>query len=539
MILDNSSGLPDTKNSKIYLITERIIEACLILYALIAPHSITAQGAFLLGLVAWGVQMIFARNFKQRRTPVDLALFGFFACCVVSSFLSYSAMTSIKGLRSPAFFFAFYFVASKVKDLRFARLLGLALIGSCLINVAYSARQIAIGRGLQIDAIKQDSAFARKDMRVGDVILEADGQKVKTAEDLSRIVDAQRGRLAIKYQRDEAVIDTTVSRRTIVKSQESGAERLGITTSPGRSFRVSGFYSHYETYAEVLQLIAAFAVGLFISQPNKRSVASLLLGGAVVPITGILVMTSTRAAILGLALAVVVMAFASARRRILIATTVGVLILIALAAFVLKQSRGFEVLGLKEGSTAYRLEVWREAMTLIKLHPVVGIGKGSEGDIKKAFGLYDNGKLPPGHFHSTPIQIAVWWGLPALSFYAALMTIFFLEMWRLAKQARARRRWQVWGMALGGLGAVVAFNVSSLVHFNFGDGEVVMTFWLITGLVFAVRRLSIEEETLSQSEQKLSPPSTEDSHKNPLPAQEAVSESRYRAAEAKQGSLSQ
>jgi O-antigen ligase len=483
--------------------------------------------------------MAATRNFKQRRTPVDIAIFSFFACCVISSFLSYSPMISIKGLRSPAFFFAFYFVLNKVRDLRFAKLMGFALISSCIINVAYSAGQIAVGRGLEIDSIKKGSAFAREGLRVGDVILEADGQKVKTPEDLSRIVDSQRGRLAIKYQRDEAVVDTTVSRRAIVESSDTGTERLGIETSPGRSFRVSGFYSHYETYAEVLQLIAAFAVGLLISQLNRRSAITFLLGAAVVLITGTLIMTSTRAAILGLAVAVAVIAVASARRRILIATGIAILILIPLALFVLQQSRGLEVLGLKEGSTAYRLEVWREAMVLIKLHPIVGIGKGSEGDLKKAFGLYDNGKLPPGHFHSTPIQVATWWGLPALGFYAAFMTIFFLEMWKLAKEAKSRERWDIWGMALGGLGVVVAFNVSSLVHFNFGDGEVVMTFWLLTGLVFAVRRLALEPETVSRSESVQPLPSTTDSHKSPLPAREAASGSNFRVAEAKQGSLPQ
>ena len=48
-----------------------------------------------------------------------------------------------------------------------------------------------------------------------------------------------------------------------------------------------------------------------------------------------------------------------------------------------------------------------------------------------------------------------------------------------------------WGVALGVLGAVVGFNVSSLVQFNFGDGEVAMTFWLLTGLAFGVRRLTM------------------------------------------------
>jgi O-antigen ligase/polysaccharide polymerase Wzy-like membrane protein/PDZ domain-containing protein len=533
---ETASDPPVPNGERVSTIAEYVILFTLVVYAIFAPHSIAiTQGAYLVGMGAWAVQLAATRRLKLPKTPADIAILGFFACCVVSSFLSYIPLVSIKGLRSPAFFLAFYFVFNKVPSLRFAKLLAFALVLSCLVNVGYSANQIAVGRGLRIDSIKQDSAFAKEGLRVGDVIVEADRQPVKTIDDLLRIVDAQRGRLRVKYQRSELAWEATVSRRAIKKSQGDGTEQLGITTSPGRNFRVSGFYSHYETYAEVLQLIGALAVGLLIARRNKRSPSALFLWGSIALITVTLLMTSTRAAMTGLMIAVAFMAIASARRRAIIAAFLGILIFIPLGVLALERSRGLSIFNPSDGSTAYRLEVWREALGLIKTHPVVGIGKGSEGAIKESFGLFGNGRLPPGHFHSTIIQIPAWWGLPALAFYFSFMTIFFVTTWRLCKQAQAAGRRDVWGLALGGLGALVAFNVSSLVHFNFGDGEVVMTFWFLTGLIFAARRLIEEPAGDSTPERIRALGEQESSNKNLPQAQEAASESSVRAAKARQG----
>lgn len=531
MINDTAPGPPPQSSQRVYLITERIITFSLVVYALFAPHSIAiTQGAFLLGLAAWGVQMGVTRNFKLPHTPADVSILGFFACCVISSFLSYDPLVSVKGLRSPAFFLAFYFICNKVKSARLAGLLAFALVGSCLFNVAYSAVQLGVGRGLRIESIREDSPFANDTLKVGDIILEADDHKVKSLEDLSRIIDSQRGRLRIKFQRSESVAEVTLKR----KLEGDGVARLGITTSPGRNFRVMGFYSHYETYAEVLQLIAALAVGLLIAIPNKKTLAATFLFGAILLLSAALIMTSTRAAMGGLVVATATMAIASSKRRAAIVALVGVLIAAPLALLVLEHSRGISVFDPEEGSTAYRLEVWREAFGLIGSHPLVGIGKGSEGKLRDSLGLYDDGRLPPGHFHSTPIQIATWWGLPALIFYYSFMAIFAVEVWRLCRRLRAGKQWSLFGISLGGLGALVAFNVSSLAHFNFGDGEVVMAFWLLTGLVFAVRQVADERPGESRSEHTPPPPRPDNSHRNPHQELEAASERNVRAARARQ-----
>ena len=531
-ILQGNRDAYTDASSGLIKITRWVITISLLLYAIFAPHSIAiTQGSYLLGLIAWGIQLTVTRRVRQSRTPIDVALFGFFACCVVSSFFSYDPMVSVKGLRSPAFFLAFYFVSTNIKSIRFASLLGLTLILSCLVNVGYSGAKLTAGRGLQIDSINPGSAFANDTIRVGDVILEADDQVVNSPADLSRIIDSNRGRLRVKLKRKDSVTEVSMPRGVIRDAKGTSFDRLGITTSPGRDFRITGFYSHYETYAEVLQLIASLAIALLIAVPKKQSMTLWFLCAAIPLLLVTLILTSTRAALAGLATSVAVMALASSRRRVLVAATAGILVMLPLALIAVEHARGISLFDPEEGSTAYRLEMWREAFGIIKDNPLLGIGKGSEGKLKEALGLYDEGRLPPGHFHSTPVQIAVWWGLLGLVFYYAFMTILTLEIWRVVKRVSG---WQSRGITLGVLGAVVAFNVSSLVHFNFGDGEVVMAFWLLTGLAFAVRRIAIEASVTESLEHIPASPSPGDSHRSRLPQPAASAEQSARAARAKQ-----
>ena len=535
ILRSNVSIATGGRATRVQTVTDWVISVMLVSYAIFAPHSIAiTQGSYLVGLVAWSVQLATTRSFKPLRTPVDIALFGFFACCVVSSFYSYDPLVSLKGLRSPAFFLAFYFVSTKVRSIRFANFLAVTLVLSCLVNVAYSASKLAYGRGLRIDAINPTSAFASDTIQIGDVILEADDQTVNTPEALSQIVDSHRGRLRLKLQRKDSVIETSIPRRSVKEANGVGFERLGIATSPGRNFRISGFYSHYETYAEVLQLIVSLAVGLLIAAPRRRHLLTWFLCGSIALLVPTLILTSTRAAVAGLTISIAVMALASSRRRVLIVSIVGVLVILPVAFVAVEHSRGVSFFDPEEGSTAYRLEVWREALGIIKDNPLLGIGKGSEGKLKTSLGLYDEGRLPPGHFHSTPVQIAVWWGLLALILYFSFMTIWTIETSRTIRRLSSETLWQSRGIAIGGLGAVAAFNVSSLAHFNFGDGEVVMVLWLLTGLAFAVRRIAIETSGNGQPAHMPAPSSAGSSRRNQPQAQAAISEPSARAARAKQ-----
>jgi hypothetical protein len=65
--------------------------------------------------------------------------------------------------------------------------------------------------------------------------------------------------------------------------------------------------------------------------------------------------------------------------------------------------------------------------------------------------------------------------------------------------ARAERRasdmsdTNTYGMLLGTLGALTGFFASSLVNYNYGDGEVALLFWWLMGVAVVLER-SVQEQ---------------------------------------------
>jgi O-antigen ligase len=85
------------------------------------------------------------------------------------------------------------------------------------------------------------------------------------------------------------------------------------------------------------------------------------------------------------------------------------------------------------------------------------------------------------HTHSTPIQIAMDRGLPALVCYVWLMAMIFALVWRGYTSAK-RNDDAPSSLMLGAFAALIGFSASSLVNYNFGDAETLMMLLLIIGL---------------------------------------------------------
>jgi len=78
----------------------------------------------------------------------------------------------------------------------------LTLIASCLINVFYTAVTRVVGRGVKLEGVKTESPLTTATMTVGrtrprpfaiisgDTVLEVDGQKVRTVEQIAALINA-------------------------------------------------------------------------------------------------------------------------------------------------------------------------------------------------------------------------------------------------------------------------------------------------------------------------------------------------------------
>jgi O-antigen ligase len=486
------------ETSRVAKVLDGAIVAFLFVFAAAAPNSIAAtQSAWLIGMALWLTRFAFRPRPKLYRTPIDYLVLGFFILTGVSSLLSYEPMVSVGKLRAASLFTIIYLFAENVPSLRIVRLLAFTLIGGCMVSVFFTAGQRLVGRGVKVYGVSERSPLYNVGIRDGDTLLEVDGQKLNDPQEL---VDAlskpDKQPAAVFTYRHELVPVFKIPRGKLL-SGANAVERLGVGSwSRGRDWRASGFYGQFVSYAEVLQLIIALAIGLFVSMPMKRSWPGALLLFAIAGMGGALLLTVTRASWLGCLVSTLIILLVGVNRRALIFMGVLAIPLILAGLFVLQQKRNVAFIDQADQSTTWRETVWREGFHLLVSKPrhlLVGVGMDSMKAHWRQWGMFENGRIPWGHMHSNLLQIALERGMPALLLWLAMLFVYARTIWRLLLLVKTRNiaagdLWIERGILLGAFGGLAGFFTSGLVHYNWGDSEVVMVFYMIMGLVFVVHR---------------------------------------------------
>jgi hypothetical protein len=481
---------------------DRVLVGWLFALVLFAPHSIAAtQISWLCGLLVWVIRFFVAPRPRLDRTPLDYALLGFFILTFISALFSYDLPASLGKLRAASLFTIVFLVAENVRSKRVLRWLALLLVASCTINGLLTLGQRAAGRGVKVEGVAANSplraavfvAPKHEDptpVQNGDTILEVDGRPLHSLEELAAALDASQGEdpAIIRIYRVEWMPVLRVPRGRLLAGA-TPLERLGLAGwSRGRDWRASGFYGHYTTYAEALQLIASLALGLFIAGRNRRGAALLLAALAV--LGSALLLTVTRASWLAFLLSALLIVLAGASRRTVLVVAAVALPVVFAGLVVLQQKRNVSFFDRTDASITWRETVWREGFDLLKSKPrhlLVGVGMDSIKYHWRQWGLFDNGKIPVGHMHSTPLQLALERGIPVLLAWIILLALYARMLFRLVCGLSVDG-WVERGIALGALGGLAGFVTSGMVHYNLGDSEVVMIFYLIMGLALVVHR---------------------------------------------------
>jgi hypothetical protein len=477
------------------------IVAFLFVFAVAAPNSIAAtQSAWLIGMALWLARCALQPRPRFFRTPVDYFLLGFFILTGLSAFVSYEPMVSIGKLRAASLFTIAYLFTENVPSLRVARLLAITLICGCMVNVLFTAGERALGRAVKVYGVAENSPLYQSGIRDGDTLLEVDGRKLRGPQQLvNAILKPGPEPVAVLTYRHELQPVFKVPRGSL-RPGNNALEQLGIGSwSRGRDWRATGFYGQFVTYAEVLQLIIALAFGIFVSLPVKRSWASAVLLVALAGFGFALVLTVTRASWLGCAVSSLIILLLGLGRRTLIFVGLLAIPLILAGLFVLQQKRNVSFIDQTDQSTTWRETVWREGVKLLVSKPrhlLVGVGMDSIKKHWRAWGMFDNGRIPWGHMHSNLLQIALERGLPALLLWLAFLFAYARTLWRSLRH-RANLEWIDRGILLGALGGLAGFFTSGLVHYNWGDSEVVMVLFMIMGLALTVQRLTTNSKQRS------------------------------------------
>lgn len=525
---------------------ERLAFIFLALMVLSAPHSIAAtQTAWILGMLAWVIRLFIKPRPAFVKTPLDIALWAFFGWSVASSVFSYAPDISLDKLRGVALFLIFYFVINVVRTRRGAVFLAFALIASCMFNVLLVPVERLIGRGVEIHGVRAESPLAGALLFDGDTLLKANKTKIKTPEDL--VAEIERNETTkIEFYRPDFYYAVEVKRGELLGG--AGAlERLGIESwKRSRNWRSTGFYGHWTTYAEVLQLVAALVFGLFIASlgkenfkprriaetaKNEGKIHKKIFGSARLRISAPLVLlftlgamlfalllTATRASQAGFLIAAAAIVLLNGNRKLIFALAAIALPLAIIGSVYLQQSRNIGFVDERDDSTKYRQTMYRDGLRLWTESPrnfIFGIGMDSIKRYWREWDLFDKGNLPMGHFHSTPVQLAVERGLPALLLWFWILWIYGGALFRANTKYKLQitnydagtsdsvgenpkpqipnpefAGWREKGIILGCFGGMIGFAASGFVHYNLGDQEVAMIFFLLMGLSFALIRLT-------------------------------------------------
>lgn len=472
-------------NGWVAVTLERAIFVFLLLMAIFLPHSIAAtQTAWLIGMLLWFVRLTIKPRPTLPRTPLDFVIWLFFGLTLLSSLLSYAPDISLDKLRGAALFLIVYFVVANVRTARAARILVTVLISSCMINVVWMPIERAIGRGMEIHGVAPESPLAKALLYEGDTLLKANGKKI-THPDVLLSEMQHNDTTRVDFYRPDFYFHVEVKRADLLPGDKNALEKLGVQSwNKSRNWRSAGFFGHYTTYSEILQLILSLTLGLWLALPNKRSKDSVILLTFIALMCLALLMTVTRASQGAFAISALLMVSLSANRKTVLAFVAILLPLALVGAYILQQSRGVGFFDRTDSSTTWRETVYSEGVDLLMKNPrnmTVGVGMDSIKRYWQEWDLFDSGKLPIGHFHSTYLQIAVERGIPALGAWFLFIWLY-LKMLRKLLKSNQLTHWRDRGAILGILGGSIGFMISGLVHYNYGDQEVAMVFYFLMGI---------------------------------------------------------
>lgn len=476
----------ERNHSTLAKLSHKVALLGLIIYVSFAPHSVAAStiGAAI-AIAGWLIRSIATRSLGVHRSKFDLIIFLSLLWTVISAFLSTEPAISIAKLQASWCVLLFYLTRAIVVRKTALMLVALLILSGCA-GVAYSIYDLLRGRGVVVESVTPSSPLRQVDVNPGDTIWRLAGKRVYSLAEL-----------------DSALKSAPVSQALTVSFITHGehVERPGMVLTPdvqqlgspsgitgssrNHRFRASGWTRHYETFSELLQMIAQLALGIalaHLSNHGANKYFKLSLSASIVLAVGI-AFTAMRTVLVAFVIGASLIAWRTLRGFPKLVFTAALFGVIGFGAVVVWQTRAEKALALGDPSSSLRVQVARVGLSRIMQNPVFGHGMDAMHLHWNEWGFPGKDML---HMHSTPLQIAFDRGLPMLVLWLWLMIAFWIQVSRAATVASDRGDTNSYGILLGVLGALTGFLASSVVNYNYGDSEVAMMFWWLMGIAMAV-----------------------------------------------------
>lgn len=462
-------------------IGQRVALAGLILYVVFAPHSVAAS-AIAIGIAGagWVLRIISTHSLGLQRTKFDLIILLILLWTVASAVLSVEPAISIAKLQASWCVFIFY-LARAVVTKRSASVLVVILIISASVGALFSVYDVLRGRGVVVESLSMTSPFRQMGMRPGDTIWRVGGRRVYSESDLDEAIKSLTPDSPVSISLISNGEHIEIPGFTVSGAVQSDERPSGVA-GRGRShrFRASGWTRHYQTFAEILQMVGQLALGLALAHLRNHGVNRYfkLALPVIFLITLGIALTAMRTVLIAFVLGAFFIAWRSTRGVAKVVVTFTLFFVLAFGAVIIWQTRAPDALLFGDDSSSLRSQVARVGLSRILIHPVFGHGMDSMHKHWSEWGFPGEHML---HLHSTPLQLAFDRGLPMLALWLLMMILFWIYLVRAQARAAEMSHTNAYGILLGASGALTGFLLSSFVNYNYGDSEVVMLFWWLMG----------------------------------------------------------
>ena len=250
------------------------------------------------------------------------------------------------------------------------------------------------------------------------------------------------------------------------------------------------------TWGALSMFFVLFWVGLLVMIPQRRWRIVYALG--VIPQLVAQVFSYVRGSYLGLLTGLIVLGWVRSRKLILyfFIFLVGIYFLFPGSI----QHRVRSITDLKVHSTQVRLTQWRDAVNMLRDHPVLGFGWVDLGDIHRKYAPpgadLTDGAYTIGHFHNNLVMMAMIAGVPGLAVFLWLFVEILVVLYKNYARIPEGREF-LKSVALLGFIGVSGFLVNGLFDWLFGDEEVFILLFFTIGLALSAYRIHFSEKPVN------------------------------------------
>jgi len=247
------------------------------------------------------------------------------------------------------------------------------------------------------------------------------------------------------------------------------------------------------TWGALSVFFVLFWVGLLVGIPSKKWKVAYAL--AALPQLVAQVFSYVRGSYLGLLTGLIVLGWIRSRKLI-----VYFLIFLVGIYFLFPGSihhRVKSITNLKVHSTQVRLTQWRDAVPMLKDHPIVGFGWVDLGDIHRKYAPpgadLTDGAYTIGHFHNNLVMMAMIAGVPGLAAFIWLFICILVVLYKNYARIPESKAF-LKSVAVIGFISVAGFLINGLFDWLFGDEEVFILLFFTIGLAISAYRIHFSGE---------------------------------------------